>query len=603
MSSTLLSGNEAIALGAYHAGISVATGYPGTPSTEVLEYLARISPAGDVDVEWATNEKVALDVAVGAALAGARVLVTMKHVGVNVAMDSLMTSAFLGVRGGLVVMSADDPGMHSSQNEQDNRYVGRFAGIPVFEPADSQEAYDFVRAAFDVSEEWDLPCMLRTTTRTSHARSSLEAGDRLERPAASGFERNPSKYVMLPAFARRRHAVHIERLERMREWAEHSPLNAQEIRSRDVGVITSGIAYHNVREVLPEASVLKLGVAFPLPEDLIRRFAAQVQRLIVVEELEPYLEDEVRRLGIAVEGKKWFPRDGELSPEEVRKGFEKAGLLDQRPPAAARPAPAAGPRPPVLCPGCPHSTPFLALRELDAVVAGDIGCYTLAAGPPIAAMDTCLAMGSSIGMAVGLSLAGVPGQPVVATIGDSTFLHAGVPALIDAVHRQADVTVVVLDNGITAMTGGQPHPGVSVGIRGETLPRADIVELCRAAGVHSVTVVDPYDLAATRRAIREATGRRGVSVVVTTRACVEAPVKSRGPVYTVRAELCDGCQACMGLGCPAIAWDTDAGVSPPRVRIDASLCSGCTVCAQLCPNRAIVSVHEEVPAAAAGGAL
>lgn len=599
----LLMGNEAIALGSYHAGIRVATGYPGTPSTETLEYLARISQPGEVNVEWSTNEKVALDVGIGAALAGVRVLVTMKHVGVNVAMDSLMTSAFIGLKGGLVLMSADDPGMHSSQNEQDNRYIARFAGVPLFEPADSQEAYDFTLAAFEASEQWDLPCLLRTTTRTSHARSKVVAGSRVERGVLPGFDRNPSKYVMLPAFARQRNLVHLERLERMQAWVEESPLNLEEIRSRKVGVVTSAIAYHHVREVLPEASVLKLGITFPVAVGKIRRFAEQVERLIVVEELEPYLEDEIRRLGIAVEGKRWFPRAGELLPEVVRKGFEAAGVLEAASPVpGGRPGPAVGPRPPVLCAGCPHSTPFLILRELDAIVAGDIGCYTLAAGVPIAAMDTCLAMGSSIGMAVGLSLSGISGQPVVATIGDSTFLHGGLPALLDAVHREADITVILLDNGTTAMTGGQPHPGIGNGIRGDLAPRADLVELCRAAGVQSVVVVDPYDVAATRRAIRESSGRRGVSVVVTSRACVEAPVKSRGPVYTVVTDRCDGCQLCMEIGCPAIVWDLAVGQSPRRVRIDAALCSGCTICTQLCPTGAIVSIRD-VAVAASGGAL
>ncbi len=589
----LLSGNEAVALAAYHAGATVATGYPGTPSTEVLEHLARISEAGEVDVDWSTNEKVALDVAIGAALAGARVLVTMKHVGLNVAMDSLMTSAFIGVNGGLVLMNADDPGMHSSQNEQDNRYLGRFAGIPIFEPADSQEAYDFVQAAFEASERFDLPCLVRMTTRTSHARSKVAAGGRKADTGGRSFTRNPSKYVMLPAYARQRHLVHLERLEQLQAWVEEHPFTVEELRSRDVGVVTAGISYHHVREVLPDASTLKLGIEFPLPVEAIRRFAAKVDRLLVVEELEPYIEEEIRRLGIPVEGKEWVPRAGELSAATVRKSFVAAGVLDPGAGPSERPdTPAVGPRPPVLCPGCPHSTPYLALGELDAIVAGDIGCYTLAAGPPITSMDTCLAMGSSIGMATGLALSGRSNQPVVATIGDSTFFHGGIPALLDAVHRQANITVLILDNGTTAMTGGQPHPGIASDIRGRPARAADIAEVCRAAGITSVTVVDPYDVAATRRALRGATADPGVSVVVTSRACVEAPVKSRGPTYTVIAERCDGCQACMRLGCPSISWDLEVGSTPPRVKIDQATCSGCTICAQLCPSRAIVSIRD-----------
>lgn len=592
---TLLSGNEALAVGAYHAGIEIATGYPGTPSTEVLEHLARITDPGEVNVDWATNEKVALDVGIGAALAGMRVLVTMKHVGVNVAMDSLMTSAFIGVKGGVVLMSADDPGMHSSQNEQDNRYLGRFAGIPVFEPADSQETYDFVRAAFEASELWDVPCLLRMTTRTSHARSRVVVGSRLERGVQPSFERNPSKYVMLPGFARQRHLVHLDRLERMQVWAEEHPFTVEEMRSPELGVVAAGISYHHVREVLPEASVLKLGIEFPVPSEAIRQFAAKVDRLLVVEELEPYLEDEIRRLGIPVEGKEWFPRSGELSAEAVRKGLAAAGVMAGTEGPVARPAiPDVGPRPPVLCAGCPHSTPYMALGELDAIVAGDIGCYTLAAGPPITSMDTCLAMGSSIGMATGLAVSGLSTQPIVATIGDSTFFHGGLPALIDAVHREVNITVLILDNGTTAMTGGQPHPGIANNLRGDAAPRADIVQICKAAGIKSVVLVDPYDVAATRRVLRAAIAKPGVSVVVTSRACVEAPVKSRGSLYAVVPERCDGCQVCMRIGCPAIIWDVEAGASPPRVKIDASTCSGCTICAQLCPSGAIVSIRDVV---------
>ncbi len=589
----LLSGNEALALGAYHAGVEVATGYPGTPSTEVLEHLVRISEAGEVDANWSTNEKVALDVGIGAALAGKRVLVTMKHVGVNVAMDSLMTSAFIGVKGGLVIMTADDPGMHSSQNEQDNRYLGRFAGIPVFEPADSQEVYDFVQVAFEVSERFDVPCLLRTTTRTSHARSKVEAGARVVRAVEPSFTRNPAKYVMLPAFARERHVVHLERLEALQAFVEEHPLTVEELRSPALGVVTAGISYHHVREVLPEASVLKLGIEFPVPVERIRRFAAKVERLLVVEELEPYLEEEIRRIGIAVEGKRWFPRVGELSAAVVRKGFVEAGALPAGDgPSARPPVPGIGNRPPVLCPGCPHSTPYLALGELDAIVSGDIGCYTLAAAPPLSSMDTCLAMGSSIGIATGLAVSGLSKQPIVATIGDSTFLHGGIPPLLDAIHRQANMVVLILDNGTTAMTGGQPHPGIAYDIRGRAAPAADIAAICRAAGVTSVVVVDPYDVAATRRALRAAIAHRGVSVVVTSRVCVESPVKSRGPVYTVLSDRCDGCQACMKVGCPAISWDLATMSTPPGVKIDPAVCSGCTICAQLCPSRAIVSVRD-----------
>jgi len=588
----LLLGNEAIALGALHAGVTVATGYPGTPSTELIEYLARIATK-DVQVGWATNEKVALDEGIGASLAGARALVTMKHVGLNVALDAWMVSPFVGVGGGLVVFVADDPGMHSSQNEQDTRLLAAFAGVPVFEPSDSQEAYDFVRAAFAASEKWDTPCLIRSTTRVSHSRSRVVTGD-VQKALQHQFERRPEKYVMLPGFARKRHVEHVKRLELLGQWAEDHRFNRVEQRSRSLGVLTAGASYNYVREVLPEASVLKLGVMFPLPEQLIADFAATVDRLMVVEELEPYLEDAVRRLGLPVEGKKWFPRTGELSPAAVRAGSEAAGALATSSPTDTGQAPASTPRPPVLCPGCPHTTPFLVLRELDAVVAGDIGCYTLAAGEPLKAMDTCLAMGSSIGVAVGMAKAGLKSRPIVATIGDSTLLHGGIPALIDAANNDSDITVVILDNGTTAMTGGQPN-AASGSVTDRLARKVDILALCRSIGVKSVVTVDPYDLGGTHRALLGAVRQRGLSVVVTTRPCVEMPVKVRGRVYGVDPSACNGCQLCMGLGCPGLIWDLDAGDDHRFVRIDPDRCSGCTVCAQLCPQQAIHPVVAKSP--------
>jgi indolepyruvate ferredoxin oxidoreductase alpha subunit len=581
----LLLGNEAIALGALHAGVTVATGYPGTPSTELIEYLARIA-GKDVQVGWATNEKVALDEGIGASLAGARALVTMKHVGLNVALDAWMVSPFVGVGGGLVVFVADDPGMHSSQNEQDTRYLAAFAGIPVFEPSDSQEAYDFVRAAFAASEAWDTPVLIRSTTRVSHSRSRVVVAAVEEAPTRQ-FERRPEKYVMLPGNARKRHAAHLLRLELLGEWVESHPFNRVEPRSRSLGVVTGGASYNYVREVLPEASVLKLGVMFPLPEQMIANFASTVDRLIVIEELEPYLEDGVRRLGLAVEGKKWFPRAGELSPSAVRQGSQTAGAIPASSPADVGNAPASTPRPPVLCPGCPHTTPFLVLRELDAVVAGDIGCYTLAAGEPLKAMDTCLAMGSSIGVAVGMAKAGPSSRPIVATIGDTTLLHGGIPALIDAAYNDSDITVVILDNGTTAMTGGQPNAASGTGIHGGPAAKVDILALCRSIGVKSVVVVDTYDLGGTHRALLGAVRKRGLSVVLTTRPCVEMPVKVRGRVYEVDPSACNGCQLCMDLGCPGLSWDLLGGDDHRLVGIDPDRCSGCTVCAQLCPQQAI----------------
>jgi indolepyruvate ferredoxin oxidoreductase, alpha subunit len=584
----LLSGNDAIAYAARGAGVRVAAGYPGTPSTEILQTLVRLDTGRDVYIEWSTNEKVALDVTLGAAMAGARALCTMKHVGLNVAADTFMTAAYTGARAGLVVVSADDPGMHSSQNEQDNRLFARFAGVPLLEPADSQEAHDFTLAAFELSERFDVPVLVRTTTRVSHARGVVHAA--APRPGApSGFERDPAKFVMLPGYARARHRVALERVAALAGEAEASPLNRVEMRDRRVGIVTSGIAYHYVREAMPEASVLKLGLSHPFPAELARRFAADVERVFVIEELEPFLETELRAAGIAVEGKAYFPRHGELSPDVIRRGLERAGSL----PVSGKPVlealPAAG-RPPVLCPGCPHVTPFLALRQLGAVVAGDIGCYTLAATAPLSAMDACISMGSSIGMAIGLARAGDTPGPVVAAIGDSTFLHGGIPALADAVYNGSDLAVLILDNGTTAMTGGQAHPATGTTIRGDAAPAVDLPALCRAIGVSSVTVVDPYDLAATRLALQGAIATPGVSVVITNRPCVEAPIKVRDHPFAVVDERCTACQACMNLGCPSITWGGGWRDGRRTVVIDASTCTGCTVCAQVCAPGAIVPV-------------
>lgn len=586
----LLSGNEAIARGAREAGVRVAAGYPGTPSTEVLEALVRLDPGRQVYVEWATNEKVALDITLGAALGGARALCTMKHVGLNVAADTFMTSAYTGVRSGLVIVNADDPGMHSSQNEQDNRLFARFAGVPLLEPSDSQEARDFTAQAFDLSERFDVPVLLRTTTRVCHARGVVTLG-MLQVAPIVGFERNQAKLVMLPGHARPRHRVALDRLAVLAREAETSPLNRIEWRDPALGVVTSGISYQYVREVLPDASVLKLGWSYPLPLALVRQFAAGVTRLVVVEELEPFLEEQLRAAGIEVEGKRYFSREGELSPEAVRRGFQRAGWIEETEDALLQSGPAT-PRPPVLCPGCPHVAPFLVLRQLGAVVSGDIGCYTLAATEPLVAMDTCVCMGSSIGMGIGLARSGGAPGPVVAAIGDSTFLHAGLPALADAVHHGTKLTVLILDNGTTAMTGGQGHPAAGATIRGDVAPTIDLPALCRAMGVEFVRVVDPYDLAHTQLAIEHAIAAPGVSVVITNRPCVEAPVKVRDHPLRIIEEKCTACQSCMNLGCPSITWTDAMHEGRRKVQIDAVTCTGCTVCAQTCPAEAMELVPD-----------
>jgi indolepyruvate ferredoxin oxidoreductase, alpha subunit len=577
----LLSGNEAIARGAVEAGVRVASGYPGTPSTEILEAI-RHRPG--MDARWSPNEKVALDVALGASLGGVRAIVTMKHVGLNVAADTFMTAAYTGVGAGLVLVTADDPGMHSSQNEQDNRFFARIGGVPLLEPVDSGECKEFTRLAFEISEEFDVPVLLRTTTRISHNRGLVVLGEAEDHPA-TGFVRNPSKYVMIPGFARMRRPVLLERLEALAAWAEASDLTAEFGTDDSFGVVTSGVSFNYVREVVPDARVLKLGMTHPLPIERIRRFAASVGRLFVVEELDPFLEDALLAAGIEVEGKEWFPRIGELDPEAVASGFAAAGVIEAGP--SIEPSPTTVRRPPLLCPGCPHTSPFVGLKRLGAVVSGDIGCYTLAALEPLAAMDTCVAMGSSIGMAVGLAASGGAEGPVVATIGDSTFLHGGIPGLIEAVYSNANVTVLILDNGTTAMTGGQEHPGTGRTLQGTATPAVDLVALCKAIGVEDIRVVDPYDIAATNGALDAAVANRGPSVVITNRPCVEAPVKVRDLPFLVDLEACTACQACMALGCPSIVWSDEMFEGRRKVVIDPVTCTGCTLCAQLCPPRAI----------------
>ena len=581
-----LTGNEAIARGAWEAGVKVAAAYPGTPSTEILETLAEY-PAEDLHAQWSTNEKVALDVAIGASFAGRRALAAMKHVGLNVAADAFMSINYIGVNGGLVLAVCDDPGIHSSQNEQDTRIYGVLSSVPVLEPSDAQEALEFTRLAFDMSETFDTPVIVRSTTRLSHTRSPVVLGDRTVPPQRAFIEK-PSKNVMIPAHARPRHGLVIERETKLKAYLADSPINRWEEGDTSFGVITAGTCYPYVREVLPDANVLKLGASWPLPDDLLRRYCESVDRIFVVEELEPVIEKEIRALGFQVEGKCFFPRTGELSPELVRAGFEKAGILEP-PPLRNTWTPEPLVRPPVLCAGCPHTSSFMAVRASGARVAGDIGCYTLACLDPLRGMDTTVSMGSSIGNAVGMAKAGET-KPVVATIGNSTFLHAGIPALINAVYNQANITVLLLDNHITAMTGGQQHPGTGKTITGEDAPAVDYEALVRAVGVKWVRKVDSYDLAAMHQDLRDAINFRGVAVLIADRPCVLDPVKIKGPAFAVVEEQCNACQACMNLGCPAITWSAGSFEGRHKVQIDASLCIGCTLCAQVCTVDCIKTV-------------
>ncbi len=582
-----LTGNEAIARGAWEAGVKVAAAYPGTPSTEILESLATYD-ADEIHAQWSTNEKVAMDVAIGAALSGVRALAAMKHVGLNVASDSVMAMTYVGTHAGLVIAVCDDPGLHSSQNEQDTRIFCRLANLPALEPSDAQEALDFTRRAFEISEAFDTPVIVRATTRLSHTRSGVTVGER-QVPEPKGWIDDARKAVMIPANARLRHPLVVERVAKLKEFFETSDLNRWEEGDTEFGIITLGTCYPYVKEVVPEASILKLGASYPLPDKLIREFCASVDRVFVVEELEPVIETEVRALGIEAEGKAYFPRVGELAPEVVRQGLAQAGVIE----APSLPhdwevSPMA--RPPVLCAGCPHITSYMALRALDARVPGDIGCYTLAAVKPLEAIQSTLCMGASIGMATGIAMAGTETRPIVATIGDSTFLHAGITPLIDAVYNKADITVLILDNRITAMTGGQDHPGTGKTLRGEETHQVVYADLCRAVGVEWVRTVDSYDVAELYQALREATEYKGVAVLISDRPCVLDPVKIKGPALAVHAAGCVACQVCMNLGCPAITWIDQMHDGHHKVEINPVSCIGCTLCAQVCPSDCIQPV-------------
>jgi len=587
----LLSGNEAIALGAYHAGLRVAAAYPGTPSTEILENMARFK---DIHAEWAPNEKVAFEVGLGACYAGVRAMVSMKHVGLNVAADPYMAASVTGVCGGLVVISADDPGIHSSQNEQDNRCFAKFAKIAMLEPADSQEAYDIMPLAFDISERFDTPVMVRSTTRISHAKTVVNING--ERPAElpkAVFRRDMAKFVALPVNARHRQKITLERLEKLAEYSETCPLNRIIQGSVDIGVITSGIAFTYAREVLPQASFLKLGMSYPLPQNMIRRFAAGVKRLVVIEELDPFIEEQIRAMGLVVEGKAFIPCAGELNKDIVCYAAQKAGWvasdeckLDV---ALQDEVNALTKRPPLLCPGCPHIGVFSVLsglgirrREVGLVITGDIGCYTLAAYPQLSAMDTCACMGAGIGQALGMEKAGV-GDKLVSVVGDSTFLHSGITGLINAVYNKSSMTVVILDNRTTAMTGHQHHPGTGITAQGEATQAVDIIALVKSCGVINVHEVSAFDLRALRTALREAIDKPELVVLVVRGDCV-AISRKKAAAMAIDTKKCGRCEMCLKLSCAAIQKDEG------KMRIDAQLCAGCTLCQQSCSFRAIEPV-------------
>lgn len=593
----ILSGNEAIALAAWASGVRVAAGYPGTPSTEILENIATFP---EIYCEWSVNEKVALEVAIGASFAGARALATMKHVGLNVALDPLMTFAYIGANGGLVIVSADDPGMHSSQNEQDNRTLAKFARIPVLEPADSQECFEMVRVAYDISEEFELPVIIRTTTRISHSSGVVEIGN-CERKTQQDrhYTKDIARTVMVPIFARGRRLVLEEKLQKLREFsqefAEHrveEPEFSEGSRPR-VGVITAGVAYTYVKEFLTKARILKLGMSFPLPEKLIREFAASVDRLYVVEEGDAFIEEQILAMGLHVEQPKTSLRIGELTPDRLKRfAAEIEGRQPQTVPQPAKDLPA---RPPVLCPGCAHRSVFYALNRLKATVLGDIGCYSLGAFQPLYAMDSIVCMGASIGNAHGMEKAGYESKRIAAVIGDSTFFHSGITGLLNTVYNKGTSTVIVLDNRTTAMTGHQEHPGTGRTLKGEETVEARVEDVARGVGVNHVVTIDPYDLDNTYKVLRQELDRAEPSVVVSRRECALRCRKVAACKFVVRDDLCRACGACLRLGCPAIETG-DVDPSDPRkrkVRINSVLCAGCGMCVQVCKFGAIQKVTEE----------
>jgi indolepyruvate ferredoxin oxidoreductase alpha subunit len=567
----LMFGNEAVARGAWEAGCSVATAYPGTPATEINEYCATYP---DIKTEWAVNEKVALEVGIGASFAGARTLVSMKQVGVNVAADALFSLAYAGVNAGLVIVTADEPGLHSSQNEQDNRFYAKFAQVPMLEPSDSQEARDLVLVAFEISEKHDTPVFLRMTTRVCHSRGVVALGERLDIPRRP-YVKDSDKYAMVPSHAYKRHFDLEKRQTMLEAVSETFEGNRTEIRSLEFGVVTSGISYMNVREALPDFSTLKITMTYPVPHQLIRNFASQVKKLYVIEENRPFLEEEILALGIPVEGKQQLLRVGELPASALRKR-----ILHQESPQkhAVEGLPK---RPPQFCPGCLHRGIFYLLGKRKFVVTGDIGCYGLACLPPYDAMDTLIDMGAGISMAHGFDKVVGSDERVVGVVGDSTFFHSGMTGVASTVFNRGVSTWVIIDNRVTAMTGHQPDPASGWGIDRKPAPRLDIAEVCGALGVKRVHRVNAFDLKAIEALLESETAVREPSVVIVEGPCIFVDRKSRGAPYEVDSEKCVKCKACFKLGCPAMTIEDD------QVKVVADMCWGCGLCAQVCPKSAI----------------
>jgi indolepyruvate ferredoxin oxidoreductase alpha subunit len=597
----VLTGNEAIARGALEAGVRLVAAYPGTPSTEILETLSH--EYKDIYTEWAPNEKVALEVAIGASLAGARAMASMKHVGVNVAADPLMTLSYVGVNGGLVLISCDDPELYSSQNEQDNRHYARFAKIPMFEPSDSQEAKEFTKLGFEISEKYDTPVMVRSVTRISHSKGIVELKEPVVPPITVEIRKQTAKFTMLPSYARVRHGVVEERFLKLKEFAEGFSENRMEINDPTVGIISAGISYQYAKEVFPNYSYLKLGMVWPLPQNMIGEFFKKVKKVYIVEELDPFLEENIKAMGFKPKGgKNLFSMCGEFNPLIVEKGIlgkkfnpPKTVLTETLPP-----------RPPNLCPGCPHRGLFSVLRKLKVYTAGDIGCYTLGAYPPLSAINSNICMGASIGMAHGMAkVLGEGGKgKIVGVIGDSTFLHGGIHPLMNMGYNKSYATIIILDNLTTGMTGSQEHPGTGYTIRGEKTHKVDFIALAEVLGIENPRKVNPWDLATTEKVIREEIEKDSPSLIVSEGPCIllRRAFKKYNKPLQVDSTKCLGCKTCINLGCPAISYQAVEGemafTADGKKRkgvayIEPTLCPGCHICFQVCKFEAIKSQEEK----------
>ena len=584
----LLSANEAVAHGAAQAGCVVASAYPGTPSTEILENIAAFKDT--IRCEWAVNEKVAMETAIGASIAGARSLTAMKHVGLNVAMDPLMTYTYVGATGGMVIVTADDPGMHSSQNEQDNRNIAKFARAPMFEPSDSQEAYDMTQAAFEISEKYRVPCFLRLTTRTSHSSSLVNLGDFNPEPhPLVPYKKDISRTIPVPMFARGQRLAAQKRALEMSKAASRSKFNRIEPGKKQVGIITSGVAYQYVKEVFPEFTVLKLGWTNPFPADLVKKFAKTVRHVLVVEELDPFLEEQVRALGIKVQSHKTELNMLELNPDRLQ-NLRHELLRDVERAKASRPDTTLPTRPPVLCAGCGHRGVFYVLNKLKATVTGDIGCYTLGAFPPLDAMDTTICMGASIGNAAGMRKAGLKGR-ICAVLGDSTFFHSGLTGILSAHYNGTPVTTVVLDNRITAMTGHQDNPGTGKTLAGDPAPVTEIAAVAKAMGYKKVATVSADDLGELEKVLKDALDGDEGAVIIAYAPCRIAAKLTKEGLCAVDEKKCKACGACFKMGCPAMTRGKEAAPGRFQMKIDPSLCAGCKQCQQVCKFGAITRVR------------